>query len=177
MAFRFRGTSIRHDVDSTFGRAHPECSEGIPLRTASRSSRCGQARPEHARTGHPECRGLGQGLANPRRLPHTGARNGSLAPARRKGDSTGRRSSERAPKPGLPPLHEIEATSHPKERLKRALVEAAELSGRRLKKFRLEVAVSRIAELMNPLLLRQLPAFAAFERDLSANLARIESRS
>lgn len=78
---------------------------------------------------------------------------------------------------GLPPLHEIEATSHPKERLKRALVEAAELSGRRLKKFRLEVAVSRIAELMNPLLLRQLPAFAAFERDLSANLARIESRS
>lgn len=76
----------------------------------------------------------------------------------------------------LPPLNEIEATNQPKERLKKALVEAAELSGRRLKKFRIEVAVSRIAELMSPLILRQLPAFAAFERDLSASLAEIESR-
>ncbi len=78
---------------------------------------------------------------------------------------------------GLPPLSEIEATNQPKERLKKALVEAAELSGRRLKKFRLEVAVSRIAELMNPVLLRQLPAFVAFERELSASLTRIENFS
>lgn len=77
----------------------------------------------------------------------------------------------------LPPLTELEATNQPKERLKKALIEAAELSGRRLKKFRLEVAVSRIAELMNPVLLRQLSAFAAFERNLSSTLARIKGHS
>ena len=78
---------------------------------------------------------------------------------------------------GLPPPADIESTNQPKERLKKALVEAAELSGRRLKKFRIEVAVSRIAELMNPTTLRQLPAFVAFERDLSLSLAELESRS
>ena len=67
----------------------------------------------------------------------------------------------------LPRPDEIEVVSAPKERLHDALRQAAELTGRRLKKFHVVTAVSRVAESMEDFAnLRRLSAFRAFEGEL-----------
>ena len=73
----------------------------------------------------------------------------------------------------LPTLKRIESRPDPKGDLKKALLNASELAGRRLKKFNTTAAFWRIADFIDdfsPLL--ELPAFAKFEasvRNLKAN--------
>lgn len=67
----------------------------------------------------------------------------------------------------LPPLNRIESRPDPKEDLNRALREASELSGRRLKKFKTATAFWRITDNIEDFSpLRKLPAFRAFEESL-----------
>jgi hypothetical protein len=75
----------------------------------------------------------------------------------------------------LPSINELDTIPDPKERLYDLLRQATELGGRRLKKFRPEQWVTRIAERaasgpngFAPL--RALPAFRALEQDLSSVL-------
>jgi hypothetical protein len=68
----------------------------------------------------------------------------------------------------LPPLRRIEGLPDPKAQLHDLLLAAAEVTGRRRKRFRRDLAVTvhRVAELVGDFApLRQLPAFARFERD------------
>ena len=67
----------------------------------------------------------------------------------------------------LPPLNRIESTADPKKLLHDLLTRASGLSGRRLKKYRVEASVHRLAELIRDYSpLRELPAFQALEREL-----------
>lgn len=74
---------------------------------------------------------------------------------------------------GLPQLNRIESRPDPKEDLRKALLAACELSGRRLKKFNTAAAFWRIVDHIEDFSpLRELPAFQAFEksiRDLKRN--------
>jgi hypothetical protein len=68
---------------------------------------------------------------------------------------------------GLPRLAKTEQIPDPKAILFKAIREASGLSGRRLKKLKVSVCRTRLAELIcdfSPL--RQLPAFARLESDL-----------
>lgn len=68
---------------------------------------------------------------------------------------------------GLPAMSTLEATADPKKVLRQALLAAAETSGRRKRKFRVSERAHRLAGLIEDYRpLRQLSAFAAFEREL-----------
>jgi hypothetical protein len=67
----------------------------------------------------------------------------------------------------LPPISRVESLPNPKETLRELIVQATELPQRRLKKFKLEQAVHRLAELIEDFSpLRQLPAFRRLENEL-----------
>jgi hypothetical protein len=69
----------------------------------------------------------------------------------------------------LPPLNRIESLPNPKTDLYVLLEQASQLKGRRLKKFRPQQQVHRLAELIGDYApLRQLPAFQALERNVRA---------
>lgn len=68
---------------------------------------------------------------------------------------------------GLPSLKRVESRPDPKEDLRKALLAASELSGRRLKKFDTAAAFWRIVDCIeNFSPLRELPAFQAFEQSI-----------
>ena len=76
----------------------------------------------------------------------------------------------------LPPLNRIEFTPDPKKLLHDLLRCASGLSGRRLKKYRVEASVHRLAELIRDYSpLRGLPAFQALERELISRCALLAS--
>ena len=67
----------------------------------------------------------------------------------------------------MPALQAIETLSDPKEYLFDLLKQASELSGRRLHKFNVESARTRVARyITNPSMLRQLTSFVLFEKRL-----------
>jgi hypothetical protein len=67
----------------------------------------------------------------------------------------------------LPPISRVESLPDPKETLRELFVQATELPQRRLKKFRPEQAIHRLAELIEDFSpLRQLPAFRQLENEL-----------
>ena len=67
----------------------------------------------------------------------------------------------------LPPISRVESLPDPKETLRELFVQATELPQRRLKRFRIEQAVHRLAELIEDFSpLRQLPAFCQLENEL-----------
>ncbi len=71
----------------------------------------------------------------------------------------------------LPPLARLESVADPKERLGKALLTAAEATGRHRKRFQQDLAgrTQRVAELIEDFSpLRRLPAFAQLERDCRA---------
>lgn len=69
----------------------------------------------------------------------------------------------------LPAYSQIEGLTDPKEALKTLLVEASELTGRRLKKFNPHKQIHRVAELVDDFSpLRDLSAFQRLEEDLQA---------
>lgn len=81
-----------------------------------------------------------------------------------------RNGRERLP---LPPIQRIEQLPDPKECLYDLIRQASGLTGRRLKKLRPDFCATRILDFMeNKTVLRQLPAFLAFERDLADVLER-----
>lgn len=68
---------------------------------------------------------------------------------------------------GLPQLKRVESRPDPKEDLRKALLAACELSGRRLKKFHTAAAFWRIVDYIEDFSpLRELPAFQAFEESI-----------
>lgn len=68
---------------------------------------------------------------------------------------------------GLPQLKKIDSRPDPKEDLRKALLAACELSGRRLKKFNTAAAFWRIVDYIEDFsALRELPAFQAFEQSI-----------
>ena len=68
---------------------------------------------------------------------------------------------------GLPSLKRVESRPDPKEDLRKALLAASELSGRRLKKFDTAAAFWRVVDCIeNFSPLRELPAFQAFEKSI-----------
>jgi hypothetical protein len=76
----------------------------------------------------------------------------------------------------LPPLPrlELEEEADPKAVLHQALRDASELRGRRLHELPVAQRVHRVAELTADYsVLRSLPAFQAFERDVRTALAQI----
>jgi hypothetical protein len=69
----------------------------------------------------------------------------------------------------LPPMARVESLPDPKETLRELFLQATELPQRRLKKFRTEQAVHRLAELIEDFSpLRQLSAFRQLENELKA---------
>jgi hypothetical protein len=74
----------------------------------------------------------------------------------------------------LPKLAAVERLADPKKLLYDLLRQASERYGRRLRKFQPDVATHRLAQIIEDYSpLRQLPAFQAFEDDLSAALMQI----
>jgi hypothetical protein len=74
----------------------------------------------------------------------------------------------------LPRLERCEEIPDPKALLHEALRTASELTGRRRKKFRPDVQVHRLADLVDDYSpLRRLPAFRALEGDLQAAVQRL----
>ena len=72
----------------------------------------------------------------------------------------------------IPRLNTLEGLPDPKEVLFSLLRTASDLHGRRLRTLRVHGLVSRIVELLDDFsVLRALPAFVAFEEQLSAALA------
>jgi hypothetical protein len=72
----------------------------------------------------------------------------------------------------IPPLAHLEEQPQPKELLYRLLQEASGLRGRKLKKFRPNALVHRLADLINDFApLRRLPAFRALEENLGRVIA------
>lgn len=70
---------------------------------------------------------------------------------------------------GLPPLKRIETTPDPKDELRKALLTASGLCGRRLKKFNTAAAFWRIVDCIEDFSpLRELQAFQAFEKSVRA---------
>ena len=70
---------------------------------------------------------------------------------------------------GLPQLKRVESRPDPKEDLRKALLAACELSGRRLKKFNTAAAFWRIVDYIEDFSpLRELPAFQAFEKSVTS---------
>ncbi len=70
---------------------------------------------------------------------------------------------------GLPSLKRVESRPDPKEDLRKALLAACELSGRRLKKFDTAAAFWRIVDYIEDFSpLRELPAFQAFEKSITS---------
>jgi hypothetical protein len=68
----------------------------------------------------------------------------------------------------LPSLRNTEAIPDPKEKLRRALETASELSGRRLKKFNTSQAFWRVVEYIDDFSrLRELSAFRKFEASVA----------
>ena len=68
---------------------------------------------------------------------------------------------------GLPSLKRVESRPDPKEDLRKALLAACELSGRRLKKFNTAAAFWRIVDYIDDFTpLRELSAFQAFEKSI-----------
>ena len=76
----------------------------------------------------------------------------------------------------LPPLNRIESTPDPKKLLHDLLRRASGLNGRRLKKYRVEASVHRLAELIRDYsLLRGLPVFQALEQELISRCSLLAS--
>lgn len=74
---------------------------------------------------------------------------------------------------GLPPLRQLEDLPDPKVRLHELLRQASALSGRRLRRFRVEQCVRRLTEFLEDFSpLRQLPAFIALEEDVACIIAQ-----
>ncbi len=70
---------------------------------------------------------------------------------------------------GLPSLKRVESRPDPKDDLRKALLAACELSGRRLKKFDTARAFWRIVDCIEDFSpLRELPAFQAFENSIKS---------
>jgi len=75
-----------------------------------------------------------------------------------------------------PKLGEIETIADPKALLHHLLRTAAEVSGRRLQRFDVNAAASRVAELIDDFSpLRSVPAFARFEAELGEAIAALHS--
>lgn len=78
----------------------------------------------------------------------------------------------------LPNPAQLEAVPNPKETLIAALRSASELRGRRLARFNPHRQAYRLAQLIDDYSpLRQLPAFAALERDIQNRLTSIGLRA
>jgi hypothetical protein len=78
----------------------------------------------------------------------------------------------------LPPISKIESLPDPKETLRELFVQATELPPRRLKKFRPDQAVHRLAELIEDYSpLRQLPAFRRLEEEVKTVIETSNWRS
>lgn len=84
------------------------------------------------------------------------------------GNTSGRISLE------LPGLNHLESSPNPKELLHELLRRASGLTGRRLKKFRPDQRIHRIAEVIDDFSsLRSLPAFSALEDDVQVRLSSL----